>query len=91
MTGPDVHTDFIRGKALQLGFMSCGIARAEKLDSEARHLEKWLKDGNHAGMAYMERNFDLRIDPTRLVPGAKSVITLLFNYFPEEKQKENAL
>ena len=67
--------------------MNCGIARAVQLDDDARRLEQWLTKGHQAGMQYMERNFDLRIDPRKLVPGAKSVITLLFNYFPSESQQ----
>ena len=76
--------------ASQLGFDYCGIARAVFLDEDARRLEKWLNKGMHGDMDYMERNFDLRVDPCKLVPGAKSVITLLLNYFPAEKQKEDA-
>jgi len=67
--------------------MSCGIAKARMLDDDARRLETWLNKGNHGTMQYMERHFDLRIDPRKLVPGAKSVITLLLNYFPKEEQQ----
>lgn len=80
----------IRQEALRLGFMSCGFAKAEPLDEDARRLEAWLGKGFHASMNYMERHFDLRVDPARLVPGARSVITLLMNYFPEEKQSPKA-
>ena len=73
-----------------MGFDYCGIAKAVKLDDDARKLEKWLQQGHHGQMSYMERYFDLRIDPTQLVPGAKSVITLLKNYFPKEKQQADA-
>ena len=66
----------------QLGFDYCGIARARPLDEDARRLESWLNKGMHGTMKYMENYFDLRIDPSKLVPGAKSVITLLLNYFP---------
>jgi len=69
-----------------LGFDYCGIARAEKLDDDARRLEAWLTKGMHGKMQYMENYFDLRTDPSKLVPGAKSVITLLINYFPETTQ-----
>ena len=82
------YTHFIKSTAHKLGFDYCGIARAEKLDKEAKYLEEWLKKGYHGKMQYMENYFDLRTDPTKLVPGAKSVITLLLNYFPEEIQKE---
>jgi epoxyqueuosine reductase len=82
-----LHTEFIRQLARESGFDFCGIARAEKLDADAVRLEKWLHQGHHGSMGYMENHFDLRIDPTRLVPGAKSVITLLKNYFPAEEMK----
>jgi len=75
---------------LRLGFMSCGIAVATQLDEDAVRLEQWLNKGYQGGMAYMERHFDLRIDPRKLVPGAKSVITLLLNYFPSEQQQADA-
>lgn len=60
------------------------------MHNDARRLERWLNNGMHGKMQYMENHFDLRIDPSRLVPGAKSVITLLLNYFPSEK-KDNAV
>jgi len=83
-------TLFIKNQALQLGFDHCGIAKAAKLDDDARRLEKWLTQNMHGNMQYMENHFDLRVDPTQLVPGAKSVVTLLINYFPEKKQKQNS-
>lgn len=73
-----------------LGFDYCGIARAVKLDEDARRLENWLAKGMHGNMQYMEKYFDLRIDPSLLVPGAKSVITLLMNYFPDQAQRAAA-
>ena len=79
-------TLYIKKCALALGFESCGIAKAQKLDDDARRLENWLNQGKHGTMQYMENHFDLRVDPTKLVPGAKSVITLLLNYFPSEQQ-----
>ena len=82
MGTPAHNTHLIKTEAQRLGFMSCGIAIATQLDDDARRLEKWLHKGNQAGMGYMERNFDLRIDPRKLVPGARSVITLLLNYYP---------
>lgn len=82
------HTDLIRAEARRLGFEFVGFARAEPLDEEARRLEGWLRQGAHGKMAYMENHFDLRIDPTKLVPGAKSVICLTFNYFSPEKQAD---
>ena len=72
-----------------MGFLNCGISKAEFLEDEAPRLEKWLKQGFHGEMGYMENYFDKRLDPTLLVPGAKSVISLLYNYFPVEKQPEN--
>ena len=82
-------TKEVKTSALQLGFDFCGIAKVQKLEDDARRLEKWLSKGMHGTMHYMENHFDLRIDPSRLVPGARSVITLLLNYFPEEQQKPN--
>jgi len=78
---------FVKQTAAQLGFDYCGIAKAEKLNDEARRLESWLNKGFNGSMSYMNNYFDLRIDPSKLVPGAKSVITLLLNYFPAEQQK----
>lgn len=82
-----LHTSQIRQFARDLGFDHCGIARARKLDDDARRLENWLNKGMHGKMGYMENHFDLRTDPTKLVPGAKSVITLLLNYFPSQQQE----
>jgi len=81
------NTSFIKQKANELGFDYCGIAKAEPLDDDARRLESWLHKGFNAKMQYMENYFDLRVDPKKLVPGAKSVITLLQNYRPKEIQK----
>ncbi len=72
-----------------LGFDHCGIAAAELLSDDARRLEAWLNKGLHGQMKYMENHFDMRINPTLLVPGAKSVITLLLNYFPAEQQNQD--
>lgn len=76
------NTSLIKKLASQFGFDYCGIARAQPLDGDARRLEAWLNKGMHGKMQYMENHFELRIDPTKLVPGAKSVITLLKNYYP---------
>ena len=81
---------FIKQTATGLGFEHCGISRAVYLDEDARRLENWLHKGLHGDMQYMENHFDLRVDPAKLVPGAKSVITLLLNYFPAEKQNPQA-
>ena len=78
----------IRQEAARLGFSFTGIAKAGPLDEEARHLEEWLHHGFHGKMQYMENHFGLRTDPAKLVPGAKSVIVLLHNYFPKEKQED---
>ncbi|MEY3821685.1 MAG: hypothetical protein RL337_1866 [Bacteroidota bacterium] len=80
------HTRFIKETALSLGFTHCGIAKAAPLDEDARRLEKWLHAGMQGSMQYLENHFDLRVDPTKLVPGAKSVITLTQNYFTPKKQ-----
>ena len=90
MSAKQQHTALIKQKAQQLGFSFCGIARAEKLDDDARRLETWLSKGMNGSMQYMENYFELRIDPSKLVPGARSVITFMMNYFPSEKQKEDA-
>jgi len=82
------NTDLIRAEAQRLGFEFVGFARAERLDEEAKRLEKWLQQGAHGRMAYMENHFDLRVDPTLLVPGAKTVICLTFNYFTDKKQTD---
>src|SRR5215218_1286198 len=81
------YTIWIKQKCAELGFDFCGIAAAKKLDDDARRLEAWLSKEMHGKMQYMENYFDLRTDPTKLVPGAKSVITLLINYFPKEQQR----
>lgn len=84
------HTLFIKELAKALGFDHCGIAKAVQLDDDARRLETWLNKGMHGNMQYMENHFDKRIDPRKLVDGAQSVITLLFNYFPSEQQRADA-
>lgn len=78
------HTRLVKELALQHGFDHCGIAKAEMLDDDARRLENWLNKGFHGKMQYMENYFDLRTNPTQLVPGARSVITFLKNYYPAE-------
>lgn len=79
-------TSFIKQESKRLGFDFCGISKAEFLEEEAPRLEKWLKAEMHGKMHYMENYFDKRLDPRLLVPNAKSVISLLLNYFPSEKQ-----
>lgn len=70
--------------------MSCGVSKAEFLETEAPRLEKWLTNNMHGEMNYMENYFDLRLDPTKLVPDSKSVISLLLNYYPSETQREDS-
>ncbi len=79
----------IKQTAQQLGFDHCGIAKAAVLNEDARRLESWLNKGMHGSMQYMENHFDMRIDPSKLVPCAKSVITLLLNYYPEQQQNKD--
>ncbi|MBG43626.1 MAG: tRNA epoxyqueuosine(34) reductase QueG [Aequorivita sp.] len=83
------YTQLIKAEAKRLGFLSCGISKAEFLEEEAPRLENWLKKNMHGEMAYMENHFDKRLDPTLLVPDSKSVISLLLNYFPSEEQVKN--
>ncbi|RIV25092.1 tRNA epoxyqueuosine(34) reductase QueG [Fibrisoma montanum] len=82
------HTQLIKHKALELGFDFCGIARADFLEDEAPRLETWLKNGMHGQMDYMANHFDKRLDPRLLVDDAKSVLTLLLNYYPEQRLPE---
>jgi len=84
------HTELIKTEAQRLGFLSCGVSKAEFLEEEAPRLEQWLKQGMHGQMGYMENHFDKRLDPRLLVPGARSVISLLLNYYPEETQSEES-
>lgn len=84
------HTALIKAEAKRLGFMSCGISKAGFLEEEAPRLEEWLTNNMHGEMRYMENHFDKRLDPTKLVEGSKSVISLLLNYYPSEIQKEGS-
>ena len=86
----DKLTYFIKQKANELGFFSCGISKVEFLEEDAPNLEKWLNENRHGEMKYMENHFDKRLNPALLVDGAKSVISLLLNYFPESNQNEDA-
>ncbi|PWT72199.1 MAG: tRNA epoxyqueuosine(34) reductase QueG [Bacteroidetes bacterium] len=81
------QTHFIKRLSADLGFDYCGIAAASPLDEDARRLQNWLQKGMHGSMKYMERYFDLRVNPDKLLPGAKSVITFLLNYFPSQRPK----
>ncbi|WP_046755161.1 tRNA epoxyqueuosine(34) reductase QueG [Kordia jejudonensis] len=83
------HTKRIKEEAKRLGFLSCGISKAEFLEEEAPRLEVWLNKNMHGEMSYMENHFDKRLDPTKLVDDSKSVVSLLLNYFPLETQKDS--
>lgn len=82
------NTHLIRNEAKRLGFEYIGIAKAEKISEEARRLEEWLRQGMHGKMQYMANHFDKRIDPRKLVDGAKSVISLMYNYHTEHEQQD---
>ena len=83
------NTKLIKDKAVDLGFISCGISKADFLEDEAPRLEKWLNQNHHGQMSYMEKNFDKRLDPRLLVPDSKSVVSLLFNYYTDKKQEDS--
>lgn len=87
---PAQRSRMIKEKAAELGFFLCGIAQANFMEEEARRLESWLNQHLHGEMRYMENHFDLRTDPRLLVPGAKSVITLAYNYFTTAAQADPA-
>jgi epoxyqueuosine reductase len=82
-------TQLIKSEAKRLGFDYCGISKAEFLEEEAPRLESWLNNNMHGQMSYMQNHFDKRLDPRLLVPGAKSVVSLLLNYFPDQTQKDD--
>ncbi|MBC9811309.1 tRNA epoxyqueuosine(34) reductase QueG [Crocinitomicaceae bacterium CZZ-1] len=84
------YSQLIKSKAYDLGFMYCGISKAGFLEEEAPRLEQWLKDNRNGKMGYMENHFDKRLNPTLLVDDAKSVVSLLLNYFPEEQQSDDS-
>ena len=84
------YSDFIKNKSIELGFISCGISKSGFLENEIGRFESWLKDNYHGQMSYMERNFDKRMDTRKLVDGSKSVISLLFNYYPSKEINNNS-
>ena len=90
MTNKALHTQWIKEEAKRLGFSACGISKAEFLMDEAPRLEQWLSKNFHGEMHYMANHFDKRLDPGLLVPGAKSVISLLYNYYPEAQQHKSS-
>lgn len=83
------YTQLIKAEAKRLGFLSCGISKADFLETEAPRLEQWLKNGFHGEMSYMENHFDKRLDPRLLVADAKSVVSLLLNYYPNQLQNQD--
>lgn len=88
MSSAAQRTALIKAKAKELGFLSVGISKAEHMDEEARRLESWLSKDYHGQMSYMANHFDKRVDPTLLVPGAKSVISLAYNYYTDKEQSD---
>ena len=90
MKNKEHYTKLIKNEAKRLGFISCGISRAEFLEDEAPRLEKWLKMKMNGEMKYMENYFEKRLDPTKLVDGAKSIISLAYNYYPKDLQNKEA-
>src|ERR1700760_2561826 len=88
MANLSAYSQLIKAEAQRLGFMFCGIAKADFLEEEAPRLEAWLKQNMHGEMHYMENHFDKRLDPRLLVDGAKSVISLGLNYYTDDLQKD---
>ncbi|MBK86858.1 MAG: tRNA epoxyqueuosine(34) reductase QueG [Flavobacteriaceae bacterium] len=88
MSKKEEYAQLIKVEAKRLGFLSCGISKAEFLEEEAPRLESWLKKNMHGNMQYMENNFDKRLDPTLLVEGSKSVISLTYNYYTDKLQED---
>ncbi|MFK7780942.1 MAG: tRNA epoxyqueuosine(34) reductase QueG [Psychroserpens sp.] len=84
------QSQLIKDEAKRLGFISCGISKAQFLEEEAPRLEQWLKNNAHGEMRYMENHFDKRLDPTKLVEDSKSVVSLLLNYYPSEIQNDES-
>jgi epoxyqueuosine reductase len=82
------RTALIKAKAKELGFLNVGVSKAEHMDEEAKRLESWLSKDYHGQMSYMANHFDKRVDPTLLVPGAKSVISLSYNYYTDQEQTD---
>ncbi len=89
LTNKSNYSKAIKTEAKRLGFLSCGISKADFLEAEAPRLEAWLNKNRHGEMGYMENHFDKRLDPRLLVDGAKSVISLLLNYYPEDTQRDD--
>lgn len=90
MSFKEKYSQLIKAEALNLGFSSVGIAKADFLASEEIHLKQWLEKGYHGEMHYMANHFDKRLEPRKLVDGAKSIIVLSYNYFPENELPEDS-
>ena len=90
MNNKNKYAQLIKTESKRLGFLSCGISKAEFLEEEAPRLESWLNKNHHGKMSYMENHFDKRLDPTLLVNDAKSVISLLLNYYPSQIQQKES-
>src|SRR5690349_24019569 len=86
----ETYSKFIKEEAKRLGFLSCGISKAGFLEEEAPRLENWLNKNLNGKMSYMENHFDKRLDPTLLVDDAKSVVSLLLNYYPQQEQIQDS-
>jgi epoxyqueuosine reductase len=89
MSSPRFNSDLVKRLSTQFGFIDCGISKADFLEDEASRLELWLQNKFHGEMHYLENYFDKRLDPRILVPGSKTVVSLLFNYYPENKQNSD--
>ena len=87
---PEQASLLIKEAAYKLGFGACGIAQVASADTEALYFDQWIAAGNHAGMQYMENYRALRLDPTDLIPGAQSIISVALNYYPIVKQAPDA-
>lgn len=90
MIAAEKHSRLIKQKAAELGFSYCGISKAEFLEAEAPRVEEWLRRGYQGRMKYLENHFDKRLDPTLLVPGAKSVVSLVYSYYPKKDLSREA-
>jgi len=88
LTSAERHTHILKTKAIELGFFACNVSVAQRLDTEATLLEKWLAKDYNGSMQWMENHFEKRVDPRKLVEGAKSVVSLGFNYYPSQEQPE---
>lgn len=89
MLSPEKNAQILKSIAQRLGFEACGIAKAGFLEEEAPRLENWLNQNYQGEMGYLANHFDKRLDPTKLVPGAKTVVSLIYNYYPENKLPED--